>query len=705
MSYDDVEFDESSYIKYQNETIPKSENSNLKMAKKFIGKIYLKKFRKFRRMIIKLQNYFKTHHDSIIPLNYQQNIIKIQTTFRRSVEQKRLNNIKKNIIIIQKNFRCYFQRKKFLKIKNSVYYLIPKIINFLIVVKIHRRKKLRNYVLKIINSAFDKIIYSIKYQKSIKLNSYFRLFLFKINNPKLLSYLKKKKQERINNNAAIKIQTNFRSYYQFIHLHYLKFSTDLIRGYWKMLRLSEQIQKMRPLVIIIQRKVKNYLNQKHSYIEAMKIYLEQKYNKFLNKEITKIKQYFQSKHTAYDCKKNSEKKSIDDSKITFFSKIVDIDLYNSTIHTYGDEFWIEKFYKFEAITKKIYSSLFFNIQLAECHTSILNGKGKIFSFGWNENGQCNLDNSVKTNNNNQIQYKNISATNAETYAININGEMCSNKISYTNANIFNLIVSDHSMHVYAISKNMVYYIRNNKIDIINFSYNNHIKIKQISTGKHFVMFLAENGHLFSMGKKNNKGELGHGDFVVRNEPKIIKVFIENGDKIISVKCGYKHTIALASNGKVYSWGSNSHGQCSVDIKSNFNKPMWIKLNSRIIFISAGFRTSFFMNENRKIFYCGKGGVNNNETYELKEIEFPFNIKYTNLIENHIYPIKLNCTWNESLSVFYVTYADYSFVIKNNKNINFLKIKWINDKLSNIWDNDDMNILQNFKNIKGIGEYI
>jgi hypothetical protein len=112
-----------------------------------------------------------------------------------------------------------------------------------------------------------------------------------------------------------------------------------------------------------------------------------------------------------------------------------------------------------------------------------------------------------------------------------------------------------------------------------------------------------------------------------------------------------------------------------------------------------------MNENRKIFYCGKGGVNNNETYELKEIEFPFNIKYTNLIENHIYPIKLNCTWNESLSVFYVTYADYSFVIKNNKNINFLKIKWINDKLTNIWDNDDMNILQSYKNIKGIGEYI
>ena len=315
MSYDDVEFDESSYIKYQNDTILKSENSHLKIAKKFIGKIYLKKFRKFRRMIIKLQNYFKTHHDSIIPLNYQQNIIKIQTTFRRSVEQKRLNNIKKNIIIIQKNFRSYFQRKKFLKIKNSVYYLIPKIINFLIVVKIHRRKKLRNYVLKIINSAFDKIVFSIKYQKSIKLNSYFRLFLFKINNPKLLSYLKKKKQERINNNAAIKIQTNFRSYYQFIHLHYLKFSTDLIRGYWEMLRLSEQIQKMRPLVIIIQRKVKNYLNQKHSYIEAMKVYLEQKYNKYLNKELTKIKQYFQSKHTAYDCKKNSENKSIDDSKI------------------------------------------------------------------------------------------------------------------------------------------------------------------------------------------------------------------------------------------------------------------------------------------------------------------------------------------------------------------------------------------------------
>ena len=40
---------------------------------------------------------------------------------------------------------------------------------------------------------------------------------------------------------------------------------------------------------VIQRKIKNYLNKKHFYIEAMIIYLDQKYNKFLNKEILKIK--------------------------------------------------------------------------------------------------------------------------------------------------------------------------------------------------------------------------------------------------------------------------------------------------------------------------------------------------------------------------------------------------------------------------------
>ena len=48
--------------------------------------------------------------------------------------------------------------------------------------------------------------------------------------------------------------------------------------------------------------------------------------------------------------------------------------------------------------------------------------------------------------------------------------MCSSRISYTN--IFKLIVTDHSIHTYAISKDN---IRNNKINIINFNTHN-IKI-------------------------------------------------------------------------------------------------------------------------------------------------------------------------------------------------------------------------------------
>ena len=45
---------------------------------------------------------------------------------------------------------------------------------------------------------------------------------------------------RILTKSAIKIQTFYRAYLAFMRYHYKKFSTDLIRGYCKMLRLSEQ---------------------------------------------------------------------------------------------------------------------------------------------------------------------------------------------------------------------------------------------------------------------------------------------------------------------------------------------------------------------------------------------------------------------------------------------------------------------------------
>ena len=133
--------------------------------------------------------------------------------------------------------------------------------------------------------------------------------------------------------------------------HCKKFSTDLIRGYWKMIKAVNKIDSMRNSIIKIQKAVKKYLNQKASFENLTNQYLELHYSKYYNDEIKRIKQYFNSKNSSF--KNISENENIYVKKILFFSKIIDIDLYNSTIHYLNDEYFIDKYSKIELISKKI----------------------------------------------------------------------------------------------------------------------------------------------------------------------------------------------------------------------------------------------------------------------------------------------------------------------------------------------------------------
>ncbi len=84
------------------------------------------------------------------------------------------------------------------------------------------------------------------------------------------------------------------------------------------------------------------------------------------------------------------------------------------------------------------------------------------------------------------------------------------------------------------------------------------QIKQFFIGIDFVLALNEEKRVFSWGQ-NYEGQLGRGyksDDEEYLEPKII-LLLEN---IIEISCGSGHSLALDSNGNVYSWGWNGNGQ-------------------------------------------------------------------------------------------------------------------------------------------------
>lgn len=96
------------------------------------------------------------------------------------------------------------------------------------------------------------------------------------------------------------------------------------------------------------------------------------------------------------------------------------------------------------------------------------------------------------------------------------------------------------------------------------------KIIFIALGYYHSIALAEDGTVFTWGR-NNYGQLGNDNISVSTSNAPIKVVKGEysgtqylgdnaSDKIISVALGQYISIALAQNGNVYSWGTNSSGQ-------------------------------------------------------------------------------------------------------------------------------------------------
>ena len=757
--------------------IENKRRSILKILAHFKGYFFRNKYQKFIRSILFVQKYFWKYKEKLRQEMYIKKVIKLQSVLRGFIKRKKLLKEKKARIMITKYYRRYKQMKNFRQIKRSVHILVPVVKNYISFLMIKEHKDLKDFVYKIVYNAFDKIVLKQKIFNSIKINAVCRGYLFHLHHPKLMAQIKSTLNLNKRTKAAIIIQDCYRTHLATGRFQALRFAVDHIRSKWKRNKSVKYIQKLRASVVPIQRKVKIYLAQKKAFIGIMKHYMEQKYNNYLIAENKRILHYFrviQREHLQKEGyikrEKNGYKKVLNVSKeqkninksfnqkISFFIEINDFDVYNSSINIYNNEFWYDKFYKFLKIDKKLFgeNSSFLNIRANETHTCLLNSKGKIYTFGWNEYGQCNIDTvSSEYKSISSLVFSQIESCNKFSILMNNKGELYKNFEKYNGVQ-FNGFVSNHSDTVYAWKENYFYKFRENNIN--KFKLNINIKknstIKKIACGKNFALLLSDIGMIYSYGS-NSKGQLGLQDFKDRKIPTLNELLVNDGERIIDIACGYKHVIALGYNGKVFSWGNNSNGQCGIDIAGNFNTPMYLDVKNKIKFIAicCGFRASFFMDEKRLIYFCGKSGVYNGENYFVKPFRNIIGEKATfdllnsmnNLIissnkkpnesmniskktnrssstinikknsdsimvsclNKNIFPVKLNSTWNESFSIMYITYADTTNLVNNayKKELNKKKVKYILDKITNAWITDNTNIRNVMKNYKDIIEYV
>jgi alpha-tubulin suppressor-like RCC1 family protein len=79
----------------------------------------------------------------------------------------------------------------------------------------------------------------------------------------------------------------------------------------------------------------------------------------------------------------------------------------------------------------------------------------------------------------------------------------------------------------------------------------------VTAGTNHTLAISEYGHLWTCGRGRH-GQLGHGTF--HDEGPLQRVDTLVGCRIVSAAAGAAHSMALASDGSLFTWGSGQHGQ-------------------------------------------------------------------------------------------------------------------------------------------------
>ena len=274
------------------------------------------------------------------------------------------------------------------------------------------------------------------------------------------------------------------------------------------------------------------------------------------------------------------------------------------------------------------------------HNIVITNNGEIFSFGHNQFCQCGLPNPNKMQENIKDPI-NLSIINNDIRAISAS---CGNEHTL-------ILSKDHTVYSFGNNEEGVLGIEikdnNNKNDLKEYKFNKinfgeyTNKIIEISSGTVHNLALTYDGKIFSWGSSQG-GQLGLTFQTLETLPgfknnyyistpihipinkKEINTNNENNEiNIIKISCGEAHSLALSSEGKVYSWGFGSNGQLGLGFcEDSFEPGEGLKNSMRynpekieeindenICDIKCGKTFSMFINNKGELFACGVNDLN------------------------------------------------------------------------------------------------
>ncbi|WP_292008374.1 hypothetical protein [Chryseobacterium sp.] len=136
------------------------------------------------------------------------------------------------------------------------------------------------------------------------------------------------------------------------------------------------------------------------------------------------------------------------------------------------------------------------------------------------------------------------------------------------------------------------------------------KIKKMSAGYYFSVAIgADNKAVYTAGRgsyyRTGQGRTGNTPWT-----NII------GKPAVDVSAGYQHGAAVLEDGSLYTWGNNNSGEtCQGTSSGNTRAPKKVIMptNSNVIRVEAGYRNTLILTEDGKVYACGRNsnGLNAN----------------------------------------------------------------------------------------------
>lgn len=235
------------------------------------------------------------------------------------------------------------------------------------------------------------------------------------------------------------------------------------------------------------------------------------------------------------------------------------------------------------------------IQTGSCHTMALSQDGRVYTWGAGSHGQLGLGNM--DNQANPCLVSSLSKRKIADIACGSTFSMARTQAGtvYTWGGPGpclgqGVYVGDgcnaHPMAVHALAREHV---------------------EHIQAGRTFAVALTRSGKLFSWGK-GDYGQLGLGDDKDRVVPQ--ELGLPSHAPVLLVAVGARHAGAVDSQGNLFMWGSNTHGQLGVGDTDFRSRPTHVaKLKGGVQHLALGWRQSLAYSELGELFVWGVSVLN------------------------------------------------------------------------------------------------